>query len=187
VNPKLTITKLGTGTGAVRCNSGAGFGACATEYATGTHLTVSAAPDAGSTFVGWSGGGCSGTGVCTITIEANTAITATFNVNPPPNNGGGGGGGGGGGNSGGGNSGGGNSGGNTGGTTNPGGGSTGGKTPAQKLKEQRQKAIAKCKKLKGTAKAKCVKKANQIGKPKKKKTKKKTAHELVRVAGRNVW
>jgi hypothetical protein len=30
-----------------------------------------------------SGGGCSGTGTCVVTIEAGTVVTATFNANPP--------------------------------------------------------------------------------------------------------
>jgi len=32
----------------------------------------------GSVFVGWSGGGCSGTGQCQVTLGANTTVTATF-------------------------------------------------------------------------------------------------------------
>ena len=32
----------------------------------------------GSTFTGWSGGGCSGTGTCTVTVSAATTVTATF-------------------------------------------------------------------------------------------------------------
>jgi hypothetical protein len=40
-------------------------------------LTATAA--AGSTFAGWSGGGCTGTGTCTVTPVAATTIMATFN------------------------------------------------------------------------------------------------------------
>jgi Divergent InlB B-repeat domain len=186
------VTKSGNGTGTVTCNGVE----CASKYQTGTKVTLTAAPDSGSTFGGWVGGGCTGTGTCTVTVEANTAITAKFALNPPsnnngggtPNNGGGtpnnGGGtpnnGGGTPNSGGGtaNTGGGNSGA---GTTHPGGHTTV-ETPAQKLKEKQQKAIAKCKKMKGKAKAECMKKAHQIGKPKKKAKAKKgkaAARELV--------
>jgi len=32
----------------------------------------------GSTFTGWSGGGCSGTGTCTVMIDAAKTVTATF-------------------------------------------------------------------------------------------------------------
>ena len=57
-------------------------------------------------------------------------------------------------------------------TPPPGGVAKPTKTKAQELAEKRQKALKKCKKLKGKAKAQCVKKANQIGKPKPKKHKK---------------
>jgi beta-lactam-binding protein with PASTA domain len=36
----------------------------------------------GSGFAGWSGGGCSGIGSCVVTINADTAVTATFTANP---------------------------------------------------------------------------------------------------------
>jgi hypothetical protein len=35
-------------------------------------------PEQGATFVGWSGGGCSGTSSCTTELQADTTITATF-------------------------------------------------------------------------------------------------------------
>src|SRR5213079_2684458 len=41
-------------------------------------VTLTATPATGSTFTGWSGGGCSGTGPCTVTIAAPTTVTATF-------------------------------------------------------------------------------------------------------------
>ncbi|HEY2945161.1 MAG TPA: FG-GAP-like repeat-containing protein, partial [Vicinamibacteria bacterium] len=37
-----------------------------------------AAPDGGSTFTGWSGDGCSGTGACNLTMTANTSVSAGF-------------------------------------------------------------------------------------------------------------
>ena len=43
-------------------------------------VTLTATPEAGSVFAGWSGGGCSDTGGCTVTVNAGTAITATFNL-----------------------------------------------------------------------------------------------------------
>jgi hypothetical protein len=78
----LTINKAGTGSGSVTCNGGA----CASTYAFGTKVTLAATAASGSTFAGWSGGGCSGTGGCVVTMNANTAVTATFNANqaPPP-------------------------------------------------------------------------------------------------------
>jgi hypothetical protein len=74
----LTVNKAGTGSGSVTCNGGA----CALTYSFGTKVTLAASPSAGSTFIGWSGSGCSGTGACVVTMNAATAVTATFNANP---------------------------------------------------------------------------------------------------------
>lgn len=82
----LTITKSGTGTGTVT-SSPAGINcgaACSSSYNSGTSVTLTATPDAGSTFAGWSGGGCIGTGTCTVTMSAATTVTANFNVTTPP-------------------------------------------------------------------------------------------------------
>ncbi len=76
----LTLTKSGTGQGQVSCNGAP----CASAYPEDTAVTLAATPAAGSTFAGWSGGGCSGTGTCKVTLEADTTITATFNAKPPP-------------------------------------------------------------------------------------------------------
>jgi hypothetical protein len=80
---KLTIVKAGTGSGSVTCNAGA----CAATYPQGSEVTLAATAASGSTFAGWSGAGCSGTGACKVTINADTTVTATFNkeeVKPPP-------------------------------------------------------------------------------------------------------
>jgi hypothetical protein len=47
-------------------------------------VTLTASPASGSSFSGWSGGGCSGTGTCTVTMSSDQAVTATFAANPPP-------------------------------------------------------------------------------------------------------
>jgi len=77
---ELTIVKAGTGSGSVTCNAGA----CAATYLEGEEVTLAATAASGSTFSGWSGGGCSGTGSCVVTIEADTTVTATFTANPKP-------------------------------------------------------------------------------------------------------
>jgi hypothetical protein len=79
----LTVTKGGTGTGSVT-SSPAGINCGATCSATVDHggtVTLTATPAAGSTFGGWSGGGCSGTGTCTVTMTAATSVTAEFTLN----------------------------------------------------------------------------------------------------------
>jgi len=75
----LVIAQNGTGVGTVT-GSGINCGSvCTNAYAPGTVVTLTAAPASGSSFAGWSGGGCSGTGACTVTMNASTSITATFN------------------------------------------------------------------------------------------------------------
>ena len=76
----LSVNKTGTGNGTIT-SSPAGIN-CGTDCIEllnyGTLVTLTAASSIGSTFVGWSGGGCSGTGTCNITITSATTVTATF-------------------------------------------------------------------------------------------------------------
>lgn len=84
IEHQLTVVKAGSGSGSVTCKVGVGAtGPCATAYDEGTKITLAASASAGSSFAGWSGGGCSGTGACTITLGADTSVTATFKLNPP--------------------------------------------------------------------------------------------------------
>jgi trimeric autotransporter adhesin len=76
----LTITESGTGQGSVSCDGGT----CASGYPEGTHLAVTAEAAPGSTFVGWTGAGCSGVGSCQVTIEADTSVTAVFEADRKP-------------------------------------------------------------------------------------------------------
>jgi hypothetical protein len=80
ITHSLTITKSGMGQGSVSCDGGA----CAPSYDEGTVLTLAASADSNSSFVGWSGGGCAGTGACQMTIEADTSINAGFDARPAP-------------------------------------------------------------------------------------------------------
>jgi hypothetical protein len=79
---KMTVSKAGTGTGAVVGSpSGIDCGTtCSASYPGGTSVTLTATPDAGNTFIGWSGGGCSGTEQCVVTINTAVTVTATFTV-----------------------------------------------------------------------------------------------------------
>jgi Divergent InlB B-repeat domain len=78
----LTVTKLGSGSGTVTSSpSGIDCGAtCVAAFSNGTTVTLTATPAAGSTFTGWSD--CSGTGTCTVTMDQDRAVTATFDIAP---------------------------------------------------------------------------------------------------------
>jgi len=58
-----------------------GFWANIASYFSGTTVTLSAIPASDSTFAGWSGA-CTGTGSCTLSIDAAKSATATFNLVP---------------------------------------------------------------------------------------------------------
>jgi hypothetical protein len=83
--PLLTVTveQLGgsgtvtSGPAGIACETG-----CSARFDANTTVTLAAAPASGSVFAGWSGGGCSGTGTCTVTMGADQTVTATFI--PPP-------------------------------------------------------------------------------------------------------
>ncbi|MGN6587783.1 MAG: PKD domain-containing protein [Solirubrobacterales bacterium] len=149
----LTVSKSGSGGGTVSSlPAGINCGlVCSHAFDEGTKVTLTATPATGSQFKGW-GGACIGTGSCEVTMSAARAVTASFE--PATTAGGGGGTSGGGGGSGG-------------STPPPGGGTPPPPAPAPKPKlTPRQRALAKCKKLKGKARAKCVRKAKAIGKHK---------------------
>lgn len=75
----LTVQLAGTGSGTV---TGSGVtcsgSACSGEYPPHTMVTLAASPASNATFSGWSGGGCTGTSTCTVTLDAATTVTATF-------------------------------------------------------------------------------------------------------------
>jgi phospholipase C len=55
---------------------------CTAPFPSGTPVTLTETPATGYTFVGWSGGGCSGTGAtCAVTVTAATTVTPTFQSN----------------------------------------------------------------------------------------------------------
>ena len=78
----LTVSKAGTGSGKVT-SSPAGIdcgSTCSASYTSGTSVALTAAPDSGSVFAGWSGA-CSGTGTCTVAMMSTyEPVTATFNA-----------------------------------------------------------------------------------------------------------
>ncbi len=82
--PTLAVTVSGTGTGTVVSSPGGincQSSTCSANFATGTQVVLTATAGAGSTFTGWSGGGCSGSASsCTVTMSASQNVTATFSV-----------------------------------------------------------------------------------------------------------
>ncbi len=77
---QLTVSRSGTGSGQVLSSpEGIACGDfCQANFPGGTPITLSATADAGSAFAGWSGGGCSGTGSCVVTLSGATAVSAQF-------------------------------------------------------------------------------------------------------------
>jgi len=75
----LNVTRSGTGTGTVTSSpSGINCGStCSASYASGTTVTLNAAPASSATFSGWSGA-CTGTGSCIVSMTAARSVTATF-------------------------------------------------------------------------------------------------------------
>lgn len=78
----ITYTKGGTAAGTVTFSPVGTLSKCTTScvnrFNAGKVVTLTATPAAGKTFAGWSGGGCSGTGTCRVSMTANRAVTATF-------------------------------------------------------------------------------------------------------------
>jgi hypothetical protein len=76
----IAVSKVGTGTGTVASTpAGINCGTdCNESYAGGAVVTLSATPASGSRFDGWSGGGCAGTGSCTLTGTSSLSVSATF-------------------------------------------------------------------------------------------------------------
>jgi hypothetical protein len=81
----LTIVKSGTGIGTVTSNpAGINCGDdCSETYSKLQKVKLTAKADATSTFIGWSGGGCSGTKTCTVTVDTSVAVTADFALKTP--------------------------------------------------------------------------------------------------------
>ena len=79
----LSVALAGTGLGSVTGDGISCSPTCAQAYADGTSVSLIATASPASTFSGWSGGGCSGTGACTIQIAADTIVTATFSAQAP--------------------------------------------------------------------------------------------------------
>ncbi len=82
LNFSLVVTRTGSGTGTITSNpAGINCGTdCDEVYSAGAVVTLTAAAAVNSTFTGWTGGGCSGTGTCTVTISQALAVAADFTL-----------------------------------------------------------------------------------------------------------
>jgi hypothetical protein len=81
----LNTTVTGTGIGTVT-SSPAGIHCgtlCSADFNAGRKVTLTAKADSKSYFTGWSGGGCTGAGSCTVTMNSAVSVAANFDVQIP--------------------------------------------------------------------------------------------------------
>lgn len=81
----LTVTRAGTALGSVS-SVPAGIACpytCSTSFPVGEEVTLTATAPEHASFVGWSGGGCAGTGVCQLALTAAASVTAIFAQDRP--------------------------------------------------------------------------------------------------------
>jgi uncharacterized repeat protein (TIGR02543 family) len=81
----LNVTPSGTGSGtvtggAINCATGstAGCGASITNTTPYATITLTASPNVGSRFIGWSGGCTGSSTTCNVTMTQSKAVYATF-------------------------------------------------------------------------------------------------------------
>lgn len=86
IQDTLTVSKTGDGSGTIMSSPvGINCGAdCTEKYNRGATVALTATPDTGSSFDGWSGGGCSGTGVCNLSLISDVTVAAKFTKTKTP-------------------------------------------------------------------------------------------------------
>jgi len=77
--PTLSVTVAGSGTvtsapTGINCSTGT----CTAAFPAGTKVTLTPKAASNFAFTSWTGGGCTGTAACTITLNSNQTVTATF-------------------------------------------------------------------------------------------------------------
>ena len=80
VSYTLTVTKAGNGGGSVTSDVQPGIvcgDTCTYDFPSSTVVTLTAAPNAVSTFMGWTGD-CSGAGTCQVTMDGPHSVRAVF-------------------------------------------------------------------------------------------------------------
>ena len=79
----LTVNRSGSGS-VVSLPAGIDCGQiCSATFTGGSSVSLTATPASGWTFTGWSGA-CTGTGACTVTMNASAAVSALFKDAVPP-------------------------------------------------------------------------------------------------------
>lgn len=78
----LTVNPYGEGMGSVSIEGGGidCVASCSETFDEGRMIVLVATPGENSSFGGWSGGGCSGTGDCRITLKKTVMVSAYFTV-----------------------------------------------------------------------------------------------------------
>src|SRR5205823_1004567 len=81
---RLSVSMTGNGTVSsspvgISCTTG-NAGTCTADFLSGTQVSLTATPAAGSVFSGWSGSGisCPGTDPCPVTMDQARSVAATF-------------------------------------------------------------------------------------------------------------
>jgi alpha-tubulin suppressor-like RCC1 family protein/pimeloyl-ACP methyl ester carboxylesterase len=75
---RLSVATAGEGTGTVTGGTISCGTTCEADFADGASATLSAQPNAGSTFLGWSGACSNASGPCIATMTSDKTVTATF-------------------------------------------------------------------------------------------------------------
>ena len=70
---EIDFGRITSSDGKINCGSD-----CSEAYVLNTVVTLTATDALGSTFEGWSGGGCTGTGTCMVTVTDNVTVIASF-------------------------------------------------------------------------------------------------------------
>jgi M6 family metalloprotease-like protein len=84
IDQSLTVWLAGDGTGIVSSNSGINCrDFCNEEFGAGSEVVLTATPDPGSRFLGWSGD-CSGAGSCVVVLSESRSVNASFGVVEDP-------------------------------------------------------------------------------------------------------